>query len=106
MPGSDADMAIIDLDKEWTLTSDLLYSKNKHSPYIGATFRGSVEQTIVRGKTVFNRWKVRGQTRIWPGYLPYELTFLSALLKKNQLLDRSCRRQPLSFIFFTIWRSR
>jgi len=57
-PGSDADMTIIDLDAKWRLsTEDLLY-KNKHSAYIGYTFKGKVEQTFVRGQPVFQHGKI------------------------------------------------
>ena len=57
-PGSDADMTVIDLDEEWRLsTGDLLY-KNKHSAYIGYTFKGKVEQTFVRGQPVFQHGKI------------------------------------------------
>lgn len=60
-PGSDADMTIIDLDAKWRLsTEDLLY-KNKHSAYIGYTFKGKVEQTFVRGQPVFQHGKIVAQ---------------------------------------------
>ncbi len=62
--GSDADLVVIDLQREWTLTiEDLLY-KNKHSPYVGRTFKGRVEQTYVRGQLVYQDGKVLAE----PGY--------------------------------------
>lgn len=64
LPGSDADMTIVDLAREWTLTTDQLFSKNKHSPYVGSKFKGSVEGTFVRGKLVF----YNGQVLASPGY--------------------------------------
>jgi allantoinase len=64
LPGSDADMTVVDLEKEWTLsTEDLLY-KNKHSAYVGYSFKGKVEQTYVRGKLVYKDGKIVSQ----PGY--------------------------------------
>jgi allantoinase len=63
-PGSDADIAVVDLEPEWTLTSDELFYKNKHSAYIGRTFKGKLVQTIVRGKTVYQN----GRILVQPGY--------------------------------------
>ncbi len=51
--GSAADICLVDLNGEYTLTKDELYYRNKHSPYIGKTFRGKVKQTILKGRTVF-----------------------------------------------------
>jgi dihydroorotase-like cyclic amidohydrolase len=38
--------------------------KNKHSAYVGYTFKGKVESTYVRGKPVFEQGKIVAQ----PGY--------------------------------------
>lgn len=63
-PGADADLVIVDLNTEWTLsTEDLLY-RNKHSAYVGYTFKGKVSQTFVRGKSVYEDGKIVAQ----PGY--------------------------------------
>ena len=51
--GADADLTVVDLDAEWTLGVDDLYYKNKHSAYLGCSFKGKVLQTFVRGKSVF-----------------------------------------------------
>jgi allantoinase len=53
LPGSDADLVVVDLDKEWTFDENMILSKNKHSAYIGSRFKGKVIRTIVRGETVF-----------------------------------------------------
>jgi allantoinase len=63
-PGSDADFVVVDLDKEWTLTTNDLFYKNKHSPYVGYTFKGKVEQTYIRGKQVYKD----GMIVVEPGY--------------------------------------
>lgn len=55
VPGADADLVVVDLDREWTLTADQLYSKNQHSAYVGYGFKGAVERTIIRGVTVYNK---------------------------------------------------
>ncbi len=64
LPGSDADLVIVDLDKVWTLAVDDLFYKNKHSAYVGYSFKGAVERTIVRGVTVYQD----GQITASPGF--------------------------------------
>jgi allantoinase len=63
-PGADADLVVADLNKEWTLTADQLFYKNRFSAYTGSTFTARVEQTLVRGKTVYQD----GQITAEPGY--------------------------------------
>ncbi|MEN4013493.1 MAG: allantoinase AllB [Chloroflexota bacterium] len=62
--GADADLVVVNIDKEWTLTTDMLLSKNRHSPYVGYSFKGCVERTLVRGTTVYQDGVVIGK----PGY--------------------------------------
>jgi allantoinase len=64
LPGMDADLVVVDLDKEWQLSADQLLYKNKHSAYVGCAFKGQVERTLVRGVTVFQE----GSIRVQPGY--------------------------------------
>lgn len=52
-PGYDADLVVVDLDKEWILTSDDLYTKNKLSPLIGSPLKGKVMCTFLRGEIIF-----------------------------------------------------
>lgn len=56
--GSDADFAIVDLSKKFTLQKDDLFYKHKHSPFIGREFRGKVECTILRGQKVFENGQI------------------------------------------------
>ncbi|WP_272977040.1 allantoinase [Deinococcus geothermalis] len=51
-PGADADLVLVDLDREWVHTQDDLHTRWKYSPYLGRTFRGRVVQTLLRGQTV------------------------------------------------------
>jgi dihydroorotase len=51
--GFDADITIIDPDKEWTVTREGFVSKSKNSPFIGRNLKGSVEYTICGGKVVY-----------------------------------------------------
>lgn len=62
--GADADLVVVDLEKEWTLSPDQLFYKNKHSAYVGYLFKGSVERTFVRGSSVYQA----GEIKIQPGY--------------------------------------
>jgi allantoinase len=59
-PGADADLVLVDLEREWTFTRDELETKSGISPYIGRRFTGRVARTIVRGRTVFVDGKVTG----------------------------------------------
>ncbi len=51
--GYDADIAIIDPDREWTVTREGFVSKSKNSPFIGRKLKGVVEYTICGGKIVY-----------------------------------------------------
>ncbi len=62
--GADADLVVVDLDKEWSLTADQLFNKNKFSAYVGYTFKGKVDRTLVRGKTVYHDGRITAE----PGY--------------------------------------
>ena len=58
--GTDADFALVDLDREWTLTADALEARSGLSPYVGRRFTGAVVRTLVRGRTVFSDDVVTG----------------------------------------------
>ena len=64
LPGSDADITIVDLGKTWTLAAKDLFSRHKQSAYVGYTFQGQVVRTIVRGTTVYKD----GQIKVKPGF--------------------------------------
>jgi allantoinase len=51
--GFDADLALVDPDAEWTVTSDTLHNRHHRSPFTGQHLRGRVVRTLVRGRTVF-----------------------------------------------------
>ena len=51
--GSDADVILVDVERQFTLAADDLHQRHKQSPYLGAPFRGSVRRTIRRGETIF-----------------------------------------------------
>ncbi len=52
--GADADLTIIDLDKEWAIDQEKTYSMAKYNPLHGLKLKGKVAKTVVRGKVVFD----------------------------------------------------
>jgi allantoinase len=63
-PGSDADLALVDLDHTWTLEPSDLRTRWPINPFVGRTFRGRVMMTLVRGTPVWQR----GDTCVQPGF--------------------------------------
>lgn len=59
-PGSDADLALLDLDREWVITNDTVLSKIGWTPYDGRRVKGAVARTIVRGSDVWIDGEVVG----------------------------------------------
>jgi dihydropyrimidinase len=57
-PGSDADLTIVDLDLEKTVTADLLQSYADYTIYDGWKLRGWPVMTIVRGKIIMEDGQV------------------------------------------------
>jgi allantoinase len=51
--GMDADLALVNVSRSVPLRAEDLKQRQPLSPYIGSTFRGSVERTIRRGETIF-----------------------------------------------------
>ena len=59
--GSDADLTVIDMEKEQKFTKEMVQSKSGWSIFEGDTFKGWPVQTIVRGKTVMKDGKITGK---------------------------------------------
>jgi len=59
-PGSDADISLVDLDRTWTITNDVVESKIGWTPYHGRSIKGAVARTLVRGTDVYADGKVVG----------------------------------------------
>jgi dihydroorotase len=55
--GSPADLALVDLEREWTVDPDQFVSKGKNTPFAGMTLKGEVVATFVGGKLVYERSK-------------------------------------------------
>jgi dihydropyrimidinase len=60
-PGSDADLTIVDLDLEKTVTPDLLQSYSDYTIYDGWKLRGWPVMTIVRGKMIMEDGQVANE---------------------------------------------
>ncbi len=60
-PGSDADIVLVDTEREWTITNDSVLSKIGWTPYDGRTIRGAVDRTLVRGTDVWVDGEVVGE---------------------------------------------
>jgi allantoinase len=59
--GADADFALVDPARAWTLESSELETRSGVSAYLGRKFTGKVVRTIVRGKSVFVDGTVVGE---------------------------------------------
>lgn len=51
--GASADIALINLEKKWTVDPEKLHGKSKNTPFKGRELYGKVEYTILDGKIVF-----------------------------------------------------
>ncbi|MCS7214069.1 MAG: dihydroorotase [Candidatus Calescibacterium sp.] len=51
--GKIGDIVLLDPDKEYNITKDMLYSKGKNSPYINFKIKGKVIYTIINGKVCY-----------------------------------------------------
>jgi allantoinase len=58
--GADADFALLDPRRTWTIDDESLEYKNRWSPYRGLRVTGRIVRTIVRGRTVFESGSVVG----------------------------------------------
>ncbi|MFQ5989173.1 MAG: dihydroorotase [Candidatus Methylomirabilales bacterium] len=52
-PGADADITILDPDREWVVEENNLQSKSKNSPFIGWKLKGKAMTTIAAGQVVW-----------------------------------------------------
>ena len=50
--GADADLVLLDPEKEWTMTTGRLHGNADYTCYEGMKIRGAVERVILRGKTI------------------------------------------------------
>lgn len=60
--GADADIVILDPEKEWEITSESLFYVSKISAFIGQKGKGLPVKTIVRGKVVFDNGEIKAES--------------------------------------------
>ncbi|MFP5342184.1 MAG: dihydroorotase [Candidatus Limnocylindria bacterium] len=58
--GADADIAIVDLEREFEIRDEDVLSKIGYTPYAGMRVRGGVDTTLVRGRVVYEHGTVVG----------------------------------------------
>ncbi|ELZ59653.1 MULTISPECIES: dihydroorotase family protein [unclassified Haloferax] len=58
--GSDADLAVVDLDETKTVTPELLHSVSGYSPYEGREVTGWPTQTVVKGELAYDDGDIVG----------------------------------------------
>src|SRR5499427_6591359 len=63
--GSDADLAIVDLGRKWTIDDAALQSRSKITPWHGRPVRGLPAHTLVRGRFVMRDRALVADTRGW-----------------------------------------
>jgi dihydropyrimidinase/allantoinase len=59
--GSDADLVIVDLDREVRVTAEVLRSAQDFTPFAGMRVRGWPTETLLRGEVVFRDGSVRAR---------------------------------------------
>ena len=64
-PGSDADIAIVDLNREWTIDDAKLQSRSKITPWNGKRVKGLPIHTLVRGRFVMRERSLVESSRGW-----------------------------------------
>ena len=52
--GAAADIALVDLNREWTVDANRLHGKSKNTPFKGMTLTGKVVKTFLGGEVVFD----------------------------------------------------
>ena len=63
--GADADIAIVDLDREWTIDDAKLQSLSRITPFHGRKVKGLPMHTLVRGRFVMKDRTLMPDTRGW-----------------------------------------
>lgn len=57
-PGADADLVLVDMQREWSIDQSQLFSKSKISPWHGRRVHGGPVLTMVRGRVVMENGKL------------------------------------------------
>ena len=59
--GADADLVILDPEKEWVMDSKKLHGNADYTCYAGMPVKGAVERVLLRGKTIAKDGAFTGQ---------------------------------------------
>jgi allantoinase len=61
--GSDADVVVLDPNREWIARGEEMFHKQKWTPFEGKTIKGRVLRTLRRGESIYND-SLEGQARV------------------------------------------
>ncbi|MDP6485141.1 MAG: hypothetical protein QGH70_15055, partial [Nitrospinota bacterium] len=82
MVGADADLVVLDMDKEVTFTADIMRSHADFTIYEGRRIKGWPSMTISRGKVIFEGSQVTGEHG-HGRYLPRKLDRLTYPIEES-----------------------
>ena len=87
LPGRDADILVVDLDREWVFdgTKSLSKTKTVHNLYHGMKMKGKEEQTYVRGQLVYNDGEIPEQNGFGQ-YIPRQAKRRKYLMEHEDLI--------------------
>jgi len=63
--GYDADIVLVDLDREYTIRNNAIRASCGWSPYDGMTVKGAVVKTILRGAVIYDN-PCEGDAQVYP----------------------------------------
>jgi allantoinase len=66
--GADADLALVDPERAWTLDAGDLLHAHRWSPWEGREMRGRVVRTVLRGQTIFDDAGAEERVTVQPGF--------------------------------------
>ncbi|WP_019008372.1 allantoinase [Deinococcus aquatilis] len=61
--GADADFALVDLGRRWTLEQADLQDRWQQNPYVGTSFQGQITATYLRGRAVYRQGTFNAEVR-------------------------------------------
>jgi dihydroorotase len=65
LPGSDADIAVVDVNRQWSIDDRKLASRSKITPWNGRRVQGGPIHTLVRGRFIMRDGALVAETRGW-----------------------------------------
>jgi allantoinase len=83
--GSDGDLAVIDPNGKWTVRSEDLFYKQGWSALEGETLDGRIEQTVVRGRVVYDRGEIKVSSGYGEFVMPDRTPMSAATLQREMV---------------------